>query len=158
MKVVVQKLEGGDRGVLQTLEKMRELALRDSYLFKRFRKVGCCCGLERIRKVWEYVRGLVSYRRDPVGKELVVAPVWFVKGKVKWGDCDDMSTLLASSLVGAGCKVRFVVIAWRRWEYTHVYVEVFVNDIGGWLPLDLTLEEWGQEKKEIIRRLEYGVN
>ncbi len=154
----MQKLEDGDRGVLQTLRKMRELALRDSYLFEGFRRVGCCCGLERIRRVWEYVRSLVSYRRDPVGRELVVAPVWFVKGKVRWGDCDDMSTLLASALVGAGCKVRFVAVAWRRWEYTHVYVEVFVDELGGWVSLDLTLDEWGKAKDKVLRRLEYGVN
>jgi len=59
--------------------------------------------------------------------ELITAPIHFVNGNIKAGDCDCMTTLLVCLLETAGFDCGITVIAWRLDEYTHVYGEVKYN-------------------------------
>lgn len=86
------------------------------------------------RALFEWVRSTVRYVRDPVGLETVQAPE--VTLKLRAGDCDDSSTLLAALLTSVGLKSRWVTVGPDAHHAQHIYTQVFIN--GDWLNADTT--------------------
>jgi transglutaminase-like putative cysteine protease len=83
------------------------------------------------------VRDRITYRRDPVGVEMVCdARRTLERGA---GDCDDKVVLLCSLLAVCGHASRFVCGGFQPDDLAHVWCEVEVTD-GEWLALDPTNE------------------
>lgn len=141
-----------DEIVQQTMEKMRELAIRDSkspMIQQIADKIRCCCSYKMAKKAFEIVVEKVKYVADPEGMEFVRAPIHCLEqGK---GDCDDMSCLFASIMHSLDIPVMFKAIAWRRHEFTHVYCLIYCDKIDKWIVCDPVIKRFGKEKQGIIR-------
>lgn len=92
-----------------------------------------------MRALFEFTRDRIRYTRDPVGVELLQTPNRTLR--VRAGDCDDKSTLLAALLraIGHPAVVAFRAVAAetsRPGAYSHVYVIARVG--GREIPLDPT--------------------
>lgn len=173
MKLKHFKLSDGDKGIDQTAAVMRRLARTDvnepnmQQVVRSFRP-----GPLGVRDAFNYVVSLIPYVNDPgrtiwvegipytlpKDEEFLVAPRHFINRKITGGDCDDMSTTLASLLLALGFEVRYKVIAWRREEFTHVYLLCTVPGFGI-IPLDPVkgYTGFGWEKPGIIRTNTYKV-
>jgi transglutaminase-like putative cysteine protease len=138
----IEPLEDGRRGTLKTLERMRELVLKDATNLNTRRLalqiVQGCPGHDfrcEVEKLFEFVQQ-IPYRRDPVDVELVRSLKHVVRGKE--ADCDDKVVALATLLRSLGHRVRFVVGGSHPDNLTHVWLEVLLNN--QWIPLDPTPE------------------
>lgn len=162
MKVRVRQLSDGDAGIDETVARMIHLARRDSRstvvkgIAKKFKRGA---DTERIRQAFMAVLTLVPYRHDPPNYEMVTAPKYLLGGAWHGGDCDDQTAALASLLLAMGFRVWIKVIAWRRYEFTHVYLLVDIPSQGIAIPLDTVMGEqgFGREKQPLIRSKEYAV-
>lgn len=72
----------------------------------------------------------IQFFRDPKGTETLQTPQKTIE--FGYGDCDDMSILLAAMLMSIGIEVRFRIVGKDR--PGHIYVEALVE--AGWLGLD----------------------
>lgn len=134
----------GAAGIRRTLNAMAQLTyqaaadlqLRD---FAR-RSVAHIAGHDfygEIEQLFSFVRDEITYRRDPVGVELVRAPRHVLADRS--GDCDDKTVLLCALLACLGHRTRFVVAGYAAPQrYSHVYCQVLTRQ--GWLSLDPTNE------------------
>lgn len=118
----------------------------------------------RIWGAFKAVVDTVTYVNDPATAEHITAPKYLMTTKPQ-GDCDCMSTALASILMALGYRTQFKVIAWRSDSFTHVYLEVWVPSKGIWMPLDPVFQVpgdkyhgFGQEKDGIRRKKLYPVS
>ena len=90
-----------------------------------------------VRALFEFVRDRVRYTRDIRGVETVQTPD--VTLDLEAGDCDDMSTLLATLLEVIGHPTRFVAVGYTTpGDFQHVYVETRVGP--KWIALDPTMQ------------------
>ncbi|MEP7217432.1 MAG: hypothetical protein ABI876_00870, partial [Bacteroidota bacterium] len=73
------------------------------------------------------------------------------------GDCDCQSTALASLLIAMGYEPRFRVVAWRRMDFTHVNVKVYLPGRKP-IPLDAVMKYagWNNEKPANYREKIYS--
>jgi len=145
-----QKVSGTpDQIIERTLFKMQELALRDKdskmiqQIVKQFKS---CC---KVKEAFNFVSSTIEYVSDPPGMEYVRAPIHCLAEKK--GDCDDMSTLFACLLKAMDIPVAFKAIAWRRYEFTHVYCLAYMKQINKWVVADPVIKIFGKEKGGIIR-------
>jgi hypothetical protein len=166
---VVRKLSTGDKGVDETVSHMRRLALRDSS--DRIIRA-CMQEIRSARQAFDYIVKHVPYVSDPGrhvqidgwnfkvrdDQEFLVAPKYLLGEGLTGGDCDDMATALASTLVSLGVRCWFKTIAWRRPEFTHVYCLAEVQP-GRIIPLDPVKGPggFGWEKTPILRYSTYPV-
>lgn len=167
MKRKRYRLADGDAGIEETVRHMIRLARRDATdpaIKKIVKGFDCCCDDCAVQDAFRYVVDNVPYIPDPKEHEFVVAPRYLASGQWPGGDCDDLSTLLATLLLALPTKrnrkVWMKTIAWRRWEYTHVYVMTELPSIGGKvIPLDPVMghKGFGAEKQPVIRHKEYLV-
>lgn len=137
-------LDAGRRGTWQTLRAMAEMVRRGSR-DPRVRDAALaitrgCPGHDfqcEIRRLFEFVRDRIVFRRDPIGQERVQdAPrTLFI---FRSGDCDDQSVLLAALLGSLGHQSRFVVLSFDGGDFHHVCLQVL--DRGRWISLDPTRE------------------
>lgn len=100
-----------------------------------------------IEAITNFVKKSVRYTRDVNGIEYVKTPLRHLMELqtygISYGDCDDMSLLLATLLESAGYKTRFVVIRTQsnpNNSFNHIYVEVLHPDTRKWLTLDATMK------------------
>ncbi len=130
-----------------------------------------------IEAIFYYVRNKIIYRRDAAGGQDDIAdarePI-----RLGYGDCDDLTVLLATLLGLAGYTSRFVVARFdgekkartrpgvrtlpraplaasdEATGFQHVYLEVEQPDGSGWLPLDPTNDKAlpGWEPRSVERR------
>lgn len=138
-----------DQIIERTLFKMQELALRDStapMIVKLTKQLKSCC---KIKEAYSLVTDIVQYENDPRGMEYVRAPIHCLQERK--GDCDDMATLFACLMKAMNIPVAFKAIAWRRYEFTHVYCLVFMQQINKWVVADPVIKSFGKEKSGIIR-------
>lgn len=138
-----------DQIIERTLFKMQELALRDStaqMITKLTKQFKSCC---KIKEAYNLVTEIVQYENDPRGMEYVRAPIHCLQERK--GDCDDMATLYACLMKAMDIPVAFKAIAWRRYEFTHVYCLVFMKQINKWVVADPVIKSFGKEKSGIIR-------
>jgi transglutaminase-like putative cysteine protease len=104
--------------------------------------------------IHQFVRDKIRYTKDVVGVETIQSPDMTLK--LRTGDCDDKSILIASLLLSIGHPCRFVVVGPEKNVYSHVYVETKIGN--KWLPVETT-EPWnmGEIRKPSISRLEYHI-
>ena len=77
----------------------------------------------------------IQYVRDIRGVETLQTPL--VTMKIRQGDCDDQSVLLAALLESIGHPTRFVAIKQNFFgPYVHVYTETKIGP--KWIPLETT--------------------
>ena len=132
-------LMSGDAGVEQTINEMRGLvdeALRDPQIHRLARdivqSVPAFDDLAEANALYEWVRRNIRFTKDPVNKETLYPPAELLK--IRAGDCDDISMLLATLLMSVGYEARLMTVAASGDEFSHVYVEANIN--GQWIPLD----------------------
>jgi hypothetical protein len=134
-------LLSGDAGVEQTINEMRGLvdeALRDSSIIRLatdiVRSVAAFDDLGEAHAAYNWVRSNIRFTKDPVNKEKLYPPAELLK--IRAGDCDDISMLMATLLMAIGYPARFVTVAASQnpEQFSHVYVEGNVN--GQWVPMD----------------------
>lgn len=134
-------MPSGINGIKFTLKEMRRLVdagkenpvIRQAalYLVRDLRQKDYNSEIERL---FNYVKNNIRYVRDIHGVELLHTPENLLK--IKQGDCDDKSVLIASLLESIGHKTRFKVIGQKQNSFSHVYVEVFNK--GKWIALETT--------------------
>lgn len=97
-----------------------------------------------MQALFAYVRDRITYRRAPVGTQLVADARRTLQMGV--GDCAMKSVLLATLLATLGHPSRFVVLSYDGEDYQHVFIEASIN--GHWVALDPTNEQarlgWAQ--------------
>lgn len=142
--VDAQPLLSGDAGVEQTIALMRELvdeALRDPSIIRLatdiVRPVAAFDDYAEANALYEWVRSNIRFTKDPVNKEKLYPPAELLK--IRAGDCDDISMLLATLLMAVGYPARLMTIAapGSPDQFSHVYVEAEVPaGSGQWIPVD----------------------
>jgi hypothetical protein len=145
-------IANGDKGIYETVDYMWNYALRDanSPLAKALvKELKGKTKLETIRNIFDWVVANVSYKLDPPEYEMVTAPIHYLNGNRKTGDCDCMTTLLVCLLETAGFDSAITIIKWRLDEYTHVFAEVWYDN--DWFVRDPTLggQGFGKQDKKI---------
>jgi transglutaminase-like putative cysteine protease len=88
----------------------------------------------QVRALHEFVRDGVRYVKDVNGVETVQAPPYTLA--MRYGDCDDKSTLLAALLESIGHPARFLAIGAAPGRFSHVLVETRIGS--RWIPLETT--------------------
>lgn len=175
MNVIRKDIGSGDSAIFETLYNMKRLAVRDAnsdVIQKIANKIKKKCGNDQICMAiagFDYVYENVKYEYDkdlvvkyvktnnPDSIEFFSAPK-FLLGELFEGDCDDMSTALASLYLALGLPVNFKIIAWKNNAFSHVYTEVGIIDKKVWIPSDPVIKEFGKEKAPVIRAYVLNVN
>lgn len=85
--------------------------------------------------IFAFVRDGVRYTMDTNGVERLQTPDYTLR--VRQGDCDDQSILLAALLESVGIPARFTAIGFSPDYFEHVYVEAS-PDFSNWIALDPT--------------------
>jgi Transglutaminase-like superfamily len=142
--VAAEPLLNGDPGVAQTIAVMRQLvdeALRDPSIIRLatdiVRHVAAFDDLAEANALYEWVRRNIRFTKDPVNKEKLYPPAELLK--IRAGDCDDISMLLATLLMAVGYPARLMTIAAPNSpdSFSHVYVEAEIPaGSNQWIPLD----------------------
>lgn len=88
----------------------------------------------QVRALHEFVRDGVRYIKDVNGVETVQAPTYTLA--MRFGDCDDKSTLLATLLESIGHPARFLAVGAEPGRFSHVLVETRIG--AKWIPLETT--------------------
>ena len=162
----------GDDAIFKTLYEMKRLARRDAkspIVMKYAGEIKAKCKDDEaclLKKIFNTVYKNVQYQFDdeivtdilPEWKhadntEYLAAPKYlFEYGK---GDCDDMATAVAAVAIALGIPVNFKIIAWKSYEFTHVYNELLVKkaDDGKsyWIATDAVIGTFGEEKAPVKR-------
>jgi len=183
MKVVTRDIGHGDDAIFTTLQHMKRLARRDA----RTPDVGVVASRIRtdckkmyahdealyqtmlIKAAFTWVVDHITYKFDheavttykdvanPKSVEFLIAPRHLIT--IGEGDCDDMSTMLASILLALKIPVKFKIIAHKTRSYSHVYCEAYIEAINRWIPVDPVMgrDGWANEKGDVIRKNTYNV-
>ena len=79
----------------------------------------------------KYVQRAIRYAKDVRGVETVQTPIQTLR--LKAGDCDDMSTLLATLLESIGHPTRFCAVGYNKHGFSHVAPQTKVGRNWVWL-------------------------
>lgn len=138
-------LLSGEQGTAQTIKLMRKL-VDDALLDPAFvrtavdivRPVPAYDDLGEVEALYNFVRSRIRFTKDPTTKEKLYPPQELLK--IRAGDCDDISMLLAALLMAVGYNARFVTVSANPEspeDFSHVYVEAeFPGGSKNWMPLD----------------------
>lgn len=85
--------------------------------------------------LFEWVRDRIRYTMDSNAVERLQTPDYTLR--VRQGDCDDKSILLAALLESIGIPARFVAVGFAPDQFEHVYVEA-APGFDEWIALDST--------------------
>ena len=130
--------------VEQTAANMRTLAwegqtspLVRQFAIETLRRVKPKDALSEIGALYHACCREVHYLADPVGAEFLQHPEVTVRTAA--GDCDDMSILLASTLLmseilSVGHPCRYKLVGFKGQGFSHVFLETLVS--GKWVALD----------------------
>lgn len=141
-RMVVRKIP--HKSIEQTIDNMRTLAWegQTSPLVRKFaietlRRVKPKNTLSEIGALYHACCREIHYLADPIGAEFLQHPEVTINTAA--GDCDDMSILLASTLLmseilSIGIPCRFKVAGFRNMPVSHVFLEA--NLKGKWVALD----------------------
>ena len=86
------------------------------------------------RRLFVFVRDKIRYVKDIDGVETLHPAEWVLR--LGAGDCDDKSILLAALLLSIGHTPRFIAVAFQPDEYSHVWVQDYLNN--GWIDMEPT--------------------
>jgi transglutaminase-like putative cysteine protease len=128
VKIVLQYRASPDvRVTAQTL--VRDCASRDTIC--------------QVKALHAFVRDCIKYLPDVRDVETIQTPDYTLA--MRSGDCDDHSVLLASLLESIGKQTRFLAIAVRGGDFSHVSSQVFLGS--RWVNLETIVpklkEPWG---------------
>lgn len=123
----------GPAGIAATLQYMQAWARQystDPYIRATVRQifngVPAKNATAEVSSIQAFVKNTVRYTMDPEGVESLQTPLDTLE--YKHGDCDDQALLVATLLLAAGYKPRFVVFAFDGpGEFAHVYTEVLLG-------------------------------
>lgn len=93
---------------------------------------------QQAQSLYYYVRDNIAYVQDPIGVETVQSPENTVK--LRAGDCDDHSALIAALSMAIGIPARFRVIGVHNDRFAHIFPEL--NLSGRWIPCDTTIRKY----------------
>lgn len=138
-------LLSGDEGTAQTVAVMRQLideALSDAGFVRKavdiVRTVAAYDDFGEAHAIFAWVRQNIRFTKDPVTKEKLYPPTELLK--IRAGDCDDISMLIAAFGMALGYAARLITIGASQQnpgEFSHVYVELEVPPgSGNWVPMD----------------------
>jgi hypothetical protein len=138
-------LLSGEAGTKQTIDVMRKLvdqAVGDQNFVRQaieiVRNVLPYNDYGEASAVYEWVKRNIRYTKDPVTKEKLYPPAELLK--IRAGDCDDISMLMAAFMIALGYPARLATIAASAEnpnEFSHVYAEAEVPaGSGQWVPMD----------------------
>ena len=156
-------LLSGESGTAQTVALMRNLiddATTDPE-FVRFavdmvRGVPAYHDMAEAQAVYDWVKQNIRFTKDPISKEKLYPPRELLK--IRAGDCDDISMLIAALLFALGYPARLVTIAAdpnQPEEFSHVYVEAEVPPGSNvWIAVDAARSDsqFGVEPPNYFRK------
>lgn len=134
-------LLSGDAGTEQTISKMRELvdsALRNPSIIRLAKDIVASAPAynetAEAQAIYNWVLSNIRFTRDPVSKETLYPPAELLK--IRSGDCDDISMLVATLLMAVGIPARLVTVSANpsSSDFSHVYAEGQIE--GEWTPID----------------------
>jgi hypothetical protein len=139
-------LADGQRGIFQTVRKMRELTTEgraDPFVIESARLIVLNCPAkaraQEVAALFQFARDHVRYVSDVLDEE-TLSPAWYTL-HTRSGDCDDKSVMLASMLEAIGIPTRFVLAGYTDPRvFEHVYLEA-VDDEGNGVALDPTEDQ-----------------
>ena len=139
----LQQIPDGALGTKATLNYMRQY-VREYKKSLPVRELALSCirdlrghknWVGQIKRLHSYVQKRIQYVRDVRGVETLQTPL--VTMKIRQGDCDDQSVLLAALLESIGHPTRFVAIKQNFFgPFVHVYTETKIGP--RWIPLETT--------------------
>jgi len=165
----LREIPGGDVGVKETLRTMSKHARKGSVnpairalagRIVRGSGLGFLCAVKdfncEANKLFTWVKKNIRWTRDVDGVETIQSPERTLDWK--FGDCDDLSTLLAALALSIGIPVKFRAIAAdtsRPNSFSHVYVLLNVN--GQWIPADPSIPKakLGWEYPKAMRKIDW---
>lgn len=138
-------LLAGDGGTAQTIAVMRHLvdeAQGDANFVRKaidiVRNVPAFDDFGEAHAIFSWVHKNIRFTKDPVSKEKLYPPSELLK--IRAGDCDDISTLIAALGMSLGYSARLITIganSQNPQEFVHVYAELEVPaGSGNWVPMD----------------------
>jgi len=147
---------GGVAGVKQTLSMMVRLtnaAIVNPFIRAQAAQVVSMCNRGDKRAMchalMEWVKRKVRYIADPKDVEALHSPAMMAeaiaKGRLVYGDRDDMSMYLAALMKSVGLSPCFRAVGYNGNQYQHVYV--FVDG----LRYDATRDEWNERPRPAPR-------
>ncbi len=90
--------------------------------------------LQEVATVQNMVRDHIRYIKDIRGVETLQTPIQTLR--LKQGDCDDHSILVASLLEAMGHPTRFIAVGFTKDQYHHVLTQTKIGD--KWLAVETT--------------------
>lgn len=138
-------LLAGDAGTEQTIHLMRHLvdeALSDSNFVRKaieiVRSAPAYDDFAEVQAIYNWVLANIRFTKDPVTKEKLYPPAELLK--IRAGDCDDISMLIAALGMAVGYNARFITLSANSDspnEFSHVYPELEVPPGSqNWVPMD----------------------
>jgi transglutaminase-like putative cysteine protease len=132
-------------GTAQTIKLMRQLvdqALTDSVFLRTTRDIVASVPahdeLGELEAIFNWTLSNIRFTKDPLTKETLFPPQELLK--IRAGDCDDFSMLLAAMALSLGYPARLITVAANEGEpqeFSHVYAEVELPaGSGNWVPMD----------------------
>jgi transglutaminase-like putative cysteine protease len=115
----------------QTSPRVRQFAI------ETLRRVKPKDALSEVGALYHAACREIHYLADPIGSEFLQHPEVTINTAA--GDCDDMSILLASTLLmseilSVGYLCRYKLVGFRNQPFSHVFLEVKLD--GKWIALD----------------------
>ena len=141
-KMVVRRIP--HHSIEQTAANMRDLAWEGQtsprvrqFAIEALRRVKPKDALSEVGALYHTTCREIHYLADPLGSEFLQHPEVTINTAA--GDCDDMSILLASTLLmsellSVGYPVRYKLVGFRNQPFSHVFLEAQIN--GKWVVLD----------------------
>lgn len=131
-------LADGERGTIQTIEKLIEIAHKEkinpeirNFAIKIINEAGVKDQnyLDEIRAIANYIHKNFRYIRDPKRNEFIITPLESIRkiesGNLR-GDCEDMSLLGATLIASIGGTPYFTIVKYseKAHGYQHIYLTV----------------------------------
>lgn len=137
----LQSIPGGRAGTRTTLKLMSDLTKKYK-ASKAARELALAITRNLPGKNWaqevaavqNFVRNHIRYTKDIRGVETLQTPVQTLR--LKAGDCDDHSTLVASLLEALGHPTRFVAVGFEPGRFHHVFTETKIGS--KWVAVETT--------------------
>jgi hypothetical protein len=143
--VISLPLADGDQGTAQTIARIRKLVhqgMCDQFVNRSAIQIVRGAGIQQfdfageVKAIYEWVKRNIRFTKDIAGIETLRTAREILL--VRAGDCDDINSILLSSLLATiGHDVRLVTISSDPEAprvFSHIYIEVEMG--GEWVPLD----------------------
>lgn len=147
MRIERLEIADGNKGVMETVEHMRALALagsQDPHVITWAESIAgaSCCPSAVIQEIRLFLMARVRFVFDPLGVELIRDPLYMLRQIERLGytegDCDDSATFGAALGLANMIPARFRLLSLSpSLVFSHVFVELW-GGLEGWMELDIT--------------------